>query len=460
MLPPGVQTVTLTGHITRPDGHGLDDYVHVTPSPGELVSAEHGVIMRGMVPAVPDEEGEWSLVLCAGDAEGVSPTGFTYRIDRPGRSYYVSLPHSLGTVDLSALTPVPSDDGDYVIVPGPPGPAGPTGATGAQGPPGATGPAGTTGATGPAGPTGATGTPGATGATGPAGATGPQGIQGDTGPTGATGAAGTPGATGAAGPKGDTGNTGATGATGATGPQPALGAAGAGPTIALKSDDPTTTNARTPTAHHASHATGGSDPVTPADIAAYSQTAGDALATRVSAVESGFTTVNGYITDALTRIASLEGRMTAAEAETITVYKTADESRTSLITLTDDGHLSIPVAASSVYSIDVLLIVDGDPAADLAFQLAAPAGSSGGWAPVATTLSTADGTGSLRLTKFAFGSPSSVGITAAGLLVLPRGTLVTGGTAGVLKLQWGQVVSSATPTWLRAGSSIRLTRLA
>ncbi|MFG2995546.1 hypothetical protein [Streptomyces sp. NPDC048340] len=58
------------------------------------------------------------------------------------------------------------------------------------------------------------------------------------------------------------------GPTGPTGPQPPLGAAGAGPTIALKSDDPTTTNARTPTFHASSHASGGSDPVTPAAIGA------------------------------------------------------------------------------------------------------------------------------------------------------------------------------------------------
>lgn len=49
------------------------------------------------------------------------------------------------------------------------------------------------------------------------------------------------------GVQGPAGPAGATGATGPAGPQPPLGAAGAGPTIALKSDDPTTTNSRPPT---------------------------------------------------------------------------------------------------------------------------------------------------------------------------------------------------------------------
>lgn len=79
------------------------------------------------------------------------------------------------------------------------------------------------------------------------------------GPAGLTGPEGVAGATGATGPQG---------ATGPAGPQPPLGAAGAGDTIALMSTDPTTTNSRTPTGHQASHATGGTDPLTPGAIGA------------------------------------------------------------------------------------------------------------------------------------------------------------------------------------------------
>ncbi|WP_228981309.1 GDSL-type esterase/lipase family protein [Streptomyces sp. DH12] len=85
------------------------------------------------------------------------------------------------------------------------------------------------------------------------------GPQGEPGPAGADGQDGLDGAPGEPGPKGDPGET---------GPQPPLGAAGAGPTIALRSDDPTTTNARTPLAHADSHAPGGPDPLTAATIGA------------------------------------------------------------------------------------------------------------------------------------------------------------------------------------------------
>lgn len=96
-----------------------------------------------------------------------------------------------------------------------------------------------------------------------------------TGPAGPQGATGSTGLTGAQGPQGDTGPQGATGPAGPTGPTGATGPAGA---------DGWGTQATY-----------------------------DALAARVSAVESGFTTVNTYLTDLFNRVASLETRMTNAE---------------------------------------------------------------------------------------------------------------------------------------------------
>jgi hypothetical protein len=107
---------------------------------------------------------------------------------------------------------------------------------------------------------------------------GPEGPQGDPGPTGATGATGATGPTGPTGPAGVQGEQGLAGPTGATGP--------AGPT--------------------GSTGPAGADGW--GDQATY-----DTLAARVSAVESGFTTVNTYLTDLFNRVASLEGRMTSVE---------------------------------------------------------------------------------------------------------------------------------------------------
>lgn len=198
-------------------------------------------------------------------------------------------------------------------VPGPQGPAGATGPVGPKGDPGATGPAGApgtdstvpgpqgpAGAQGPAGPKGDPGPTGAAstvpGPTGPAGPQGPAGaastVPGPTGPAGATGPQGpagpagadstVPGPTGPAGPKGDTGLTGATGAKGDKGDPGVQGPAGAtgstGPTgpgvktggttgqalvkASAADYDTAWANAVAPTAHAATHATGGTDPVT------------------------------------------------------------------------------------------------------------------------------------------------------------------------------------------------------
>ncbi|MDX2948002.1 hypothetical protein [Streptomyces caniscabiei] len=179
--------------------------------------------------------------------------------------------------------------------------------------------------------------PGPAGPQGPAGATGEAGADGTDGDDGdsAYDIAVAAGFTGSeaewlaslVGPQGD---------TGPAGPQPPLGAAGAGADVALRSTDPSTTNARTPTAHAASHASGGTDPITPASIgaepagtaaAAVAAHAGAtdphgdrawadnkfATATALGATNSAVTSLGGAVTDldgfvqdCLTRVSAIE----------------------------------------------------------------------------------------------------------------------------------------------------------
>ncbi|MFI7234450.1 collagen-like protein [Streptomyces cyaneofuscatus] len=144
---------------------------------------------------------------------------------------------------------------------------------------------------------------------------------------------------------------------------------------------------------------------------------------------------------------------------TRTVAKTADETVIASTVLQADDHLSLTVTAGGVYAFDACLIAAGDPAGDLALTLAAPVGSTGHWTPGATTLGVSDGTGSVRLTRYDLGTPIGVGVIAIGLVIAPLGTL-TAGANGTLAVQWTQNVSSATPTVVRSGSWLRVTRIA
>ena len=224
-IPAGVETVTVTDGgvpFTGPDGTPLEGSFTVT-GPDLATVAEDDFLFSGRARRWVAGGRFDDLVLVATDATGMNPTDFAYTVaftPKHGAPWtsYLKLPKASPSVILAdVLVPNPSSG---VYTGGLVGPQGP------PGPQGAPGPKGDTGATGPQGPPGPQGLPG------------PQGPQGDPG---------------VAGPQG---------------PQPPLGAAGAGDTIALKSTDPTTANARTPTAHAATHGSGGSDPVTPAAIGA------------------------------------------------------------------------------------------------------------------------------------------------------------------------------------------------
>lgn len=249
------------------------------------------------------------------------------------------------------------------------------------------------------------------------------------------------------------GATGATGPAGPAGPQPPLGAAGAGADTALVSTDPTTTNARTPTAHAASHAAAGGDPVTPAAIGAATTSA---LSTHTAAT----TSVHGIADTAALETTSGAASKYVPLASILSAVKTADESVTSSIALQDDDHLVLTVVAGARYAIEAYLDVEADPAADITLGWSVPAGASLSWTETGISAGNTGNIGSIKQSRLDAATSSGVGIVAAGSVVRPAGSLLTVGSGGQVRLRWAQSVSSGTPTILKAGSWLRATRLA
>lgn len=151
---------------------------------------------------------------------------------------------------------------------------------------------------------------------------------------------------------------------------------------------------------------------------------------------------------------------TDTTGSTRVVDKTADEPRTSNIVLSNDLHLAMSVSANARYTVEMYLDVEADPAADLAFGFTAPAGSSMSWSEGGVSLGTLNNIGSIKLNRNSLATASSIGAIAAGTGAMPLGRLTTGGAAGTLQFQFAQVVSSATPTILKAGSWLKMTRIA
>lgn len=118
-FPLGVQTVTVsagtTGYRTL-DGSPYVGTVRFTPSVSRVVSAEHGVIALGVVNATLGASGDLTAALLANDADGFSPTGWTYRVDEeftnaPGRAYSILLPAAVPEVALPSLIEVEASEG-------------------------------------------------------------------------------------------------------------------------------------------------------------------------------------------------------------------------------------------------------------------------------------------------------------------------------------------------------------
>lgn len=145
---------------------------------------------------------------------------------------------------------------------------------------------------------------------------------------------------------------------------------------------------------------------------------------------------------------------------TRSAYKLVDEPVTNSIVLQNDDHLSMTVSANGIYTIDMYLDSEADPAADLALGFTFPAGASISWTEAGPSLGNTNNIASPKLNRNTGATTSTIGVIAAGTAACPRGVLRVGATAGTLQFTWAQAVASATPTILKAGSWLKVHRIA
>lgn len=128
-FPSGAQTITLTGTFPIPvAGTARAGRIVLTPS-ATLVDSTQKAIYSGGGSVTLDSAGHFSVVLLCTNDTDVQPAGWRWRVDEqpsggPRRTYWIDLPSTLGsTVDLSTLAPASEPDGSGTSTP-PTGPAG------------------------------------------------------------------------------------------------------------------------------------------------------------------------------------------------------------------------------------------------------------------------------------------------------------------------------------------------
>ncbi|MFD9205961.1 hypothetical protein ACFVZM_06735 [Streptomyces sioyaensis] len=142
-MPGGIATVTLTGRYIRPDGTPLSGTVTIT-TPSLLTLSGANSITAGSTVVTLDNAGSFSCVLVATDNANMQPTGWRYSVTEKftgitGRTYSIDLPASTPTVDIADIAPADPATGNYVTVAGPAGADGRTILSGTSAPGAGTG---------------------------------------------------------------------------------------------------------------------------------------------------------------------------------------------------------------------------------------------------------------------------------------------------------------------------------
>jgi lysophospholipase L1-like esterase len=129
-MPAGIDTVTLTGRYVHPDGTPFAGKVTFS-TPALLTLSGADTIAAGTATVTLDAGGQFSVILVATDTPDMQPTGWAYQVTEQltgiaPRVYSILLPSANSPVDLADIAPADPALGNYVPVPGPAGSSGNT----------------------------------------------------------------------------------------------------------------------------------------------------------------------------------------------------------------------------------------------------------------------------------------------------------------------------------------------
>lgn len=154
-------------------------------------------------------------------------------------------------------------------------------------------------------------------------------------------------------------------------------------------------------------------------------------------------------------ISDFTAAVNAISGLAVTVVKTNDESVTSSVALQNDDELKVALAANTEYGFECWLYYTTAGAADLKIAFTVPTSalllwSTTWWDDTGVALKGADVvTGGSDVTTAFLAGGSTLG------WIRVSGSVRTSSTAGDLQLRWAQNTSSATPSVVKAGSTMR-----
>lgn len=146
-------------------------------------------------------------------------------------------------------------------------------------------------------------------------------------------------------------------------------------------------------------------------------------------------------------------------------YKADNTDRASTTALADDPDLTIQLAASAVYHIEIFIYHASLTAAQIDTIWTVPGGASGlksASGPGAGVTHNSTSGGDIRMGVHQFDTEITYAArnNASNLVLSVEQGVVTTSSAGTFALSWAQNVSNATATRVGAGSFMRVMRLA